>query len=674
MPTFDETLFAPDGALASAIEGYTVRQGQLELSQAIVDNLSRNGVLLAEAGTGTGKTFAYLLPALSGGGKVLISTATKNLQEQIFEHALPLIRKVLRSSAKVALLKGRRNYYCHYHHEKWLQKPAQDSREKYARAEIALFVRKTKDGDLVGLTNIAENDPLIQNITSSVDSCLGRDCDFYEQCFLQQARQHAKEADVIIVNHHLLLADFAIRSEGFAEILPEVDAFIIDEAHHLPNTAINFLGIRLSVRQLQTLVSDVKVAQLEEAPDNIDLANFLPKLSKTIQDCILTIAVKKETRFSGETLTDADIFWQALQTLAQHIERLLHYLQQVQARGKLLAHVCERSAGILNILDHFFTQYNSRESGSSVLVTDAASEEGFSYDKTKFGDSTHAIWLDMNPYGFMLSSVPVNAAASFSTWIKQSQASWTFLSATLAVEGKFDHFARQLGLSDYAQITMQSPFDYRKQALLYHPERLPDTKSKHYTPALMQAILPVLKLSNGRAFLLFTSYRAMHEAECWLQKHPFQLYVQGKAPKSQLLQDFRRAKRGVLLATASFWEGVDVRGGALVCVVIDKLPFSRPDDPVTKMRHKLLIDNQLSPFIHDSLPQAVIALKQGVGRLIRGEADYGVLVIGDPRLRQRAYGRVFIESLPPMSKTTKLSVVKRFFAFHEGERNGTNKG
>lgn len=655
-----EALFAAQGALASAVSGYRVREGQLTLAQTINDALLKQRVLIAEAGTGTGKTFAYLLPALAHGEKVLVSTATKNLQEQIYTQDLPLVRQVLQSGARVALLKGRRNYFCHYHYAKLLDKPATGAADKHYRAAIARFVKKTKDGDLSTLDNVPEDAPVLSEITSSADNCLGRDCDYYEECFLQQARQKAKEADVIVVNHHLLLADFALRSEGFAEILPDVRAFIIDEAHHLPQTAVNFLGTRLSSRQILQLISDIKVAQLQEAPDALKVANLLPQANKALQDTVLTLKSTTDERIDAEELDALDTFWRALVQTQSAFSTLTQALQQHAERGKLLANVQERCATLLTTIEHFLPQtYRGKQSNDTPAEATPTPEAT---------TQTQARWLDCHPRGFVLSSVPVDGAMRFANWIKQSEASWTFLSATMAIDGKFDHFARQLGLQDYEQLLMDSPFNYRQQAVLYHPKNLPDPRQKDYTSHLIASVLPILQESGGRAFLLFTSYRALREAEQCLQGVDFNLFVQGSAPKAQLLKDFRQAKRAVLLATSSFWEGVDVRGDALVCVVIDKLPFAAPNDPITKTRHRLLSEKGLSAFMYDSLPQAVITLKQGVGRLIRGEKDYGVLVIGDPRLTQKGYGKVFVDSLPAMTKTTKLSVVKRFFAFHEGAK------
>ena len=512
-----KALFAADGALAQAVRDYQPRPGQQELAEAVADNVSDDGILLAEAGTGTGKTFAYLLPLLASGKKGLVSTATRNLQEQIFTKDLPLVRKVLRSTARVALLKGRRNYLCHHHYHQYFDSEPHTAEEKAWRRAIERFFDKTADGDLVALSEIPEDAPVLARITSTAENCLGRDCAFFEECFVQQARQKAKEADVTIINHHLLLADFALKSEGFAEILPDIQAFVIDEAHHLPLTAIHFLGDRLSARQLLGFISDGEAAALAEAPDALELRETLRDLKLQHSKILLAVRQPTETRLDEEQLFAHRAFWTELQALAALFELLHIQLAPQKARGKLLAHLDGRCQDLQKLLAAF--------------------------------------------------------------------------------------------------------------------------------------------LAEDRA--------ALHAAERALRDTDYHLLVQGRAGKNILLADFRRHERAVLLATSSFWEGVDVRGDRLVCVVIDKLPFAAPNDPVTRARHRLLEDKGLSPFMHDTLPQAIITLKQGVGRLIRDSGDYGVLVLADPRLTQKNYGQTFLNSLPPMSKTRKIEVIDRFFAYHE---------
>ena len=679
--------FAAGGALSGAVSGYQPRQGQQELAEAVADNLSRDGILLAEAGTGTGKTFAYLLPLLASGRKGLVSTATRNLQEQIYGKDLPLVRKVLGSVSRVALLKGRRNYLCHHHYHQYLDDDCTTAADKRQRRAIEHFFDTTADGDLVGLKEVAEDAPVLARITSTIENCLGRDCAFYEECYLQKARQKAKEADVVVINHHLLLADFALKSEGFAEILPDIQAFVIDEAHHLPQTAIHFLGDRFSARQLLGFINDGEHAALQEAPDALELRECLRDLKLQNSKILLTVRQPAETRLDEEQLAALPDFWMELRRLAELLARFQSQLNTQKMRGKLLAHLYGRGQDLQKLIAAFLAQApvaedeNAAKRDNHALQDENAAkrdnhalqdEDAVGQDNDAAQDefpgsepTPRAVWLDVGPRHYTLYSVPVNAAGRFATWIANSNASWAFLSATLAVNGNFAHYARELGLRDYQSLLLASPFDFRHQALLYHPEGLPDPNHPQYNDALIQAVLPVLARSKGRAFLLFTSYRAMHDAERALQDSGYHLLVQGRAGKNALLADFRRHDNAVLLATSSFWEGVDVRGDRLVCVVIDKLPFTAPNDPVARARHRLLTDKGLSPFIHDTLPQAIITLKQGVGRLIRDRGDYGVLVLADPRLTRKNYGATFLNSLPPMTKTRKIEVIDRFFAYHE---------
>ena len=651
--------------MAHSLEGYQLRESQLQLAEAIAENLGKDGVLLGEAGTGTGKTFAYLLPVLESGKKALLSTATKNLQEQIFTSDLPLVRKVLHSPAQVVLLKGRGNYFCHYHHSQLQQRPPRDHKEKSYRLRIDRFAEKTRDGDLVTLHDVPEDDELITAITSTADNCLGRDCPFHEQCFVRKARQQAKEADVVIVNHHLLLADFSLKSDGFAEILPDIEAFIIDEAHHLPQTAIHFLGERFSYRQIRLLLEDIEQASVQEAQDALELKQGIVVARQALDGIPPILKNAPETRLDGGALAGLTPFWHGLGKLDEALDRVKTALWPHRERGKHLANVAERLSGRLDLLRTFLPCAGEADAMPIKPLPEKGAQEPGTEKRPDEQADKEARWLEINPKSFVLNRVPVNAASRFAHWIGQSAASWTFLSATLAVDGSFDHFRRELGLGEVATLQLGSPFDYRRQALLYHPQGLPDPNHPEYTRRLIEKVLPVFKRSRGRAFLLFTSYRAMHAAKDLLQGGDFDLLVQGQAPKVQLLDDFRRREKPLLLATASFWEGVDVRGDRLVCVVIDKLPFAAPNDPVTKARHHLLERQHLAPFIHDTLPQAVITLKQGVGRLIRDGGDYGVLVIGDPRLSRKSYGNTFLESLPRMTRTKKLDIVDRFFTYHE---------
>lgn len=640
-------------ALSQALSGYQLRSGQLQLTEAIAENMRNKGVLLAEAGTGTGKTLSYLLPALYEGKKTLISTATKALQEQIYLKDIPVVENIF-PDFKVGILKGRRNYLCHYYYH-----DTNDNGRLNNQAEVAdfkkvqAFFTQTKDGDLANLKGVAEDSPILDKITSNAENCLRSGCPFFKECFLQNARYRVNEADLIIVNHHLLLADLALKDEGFAEILPNVEAFIIDEAHHLPQIGSRFLGTKISAHQLKLLATQCKelyahFAHLVSSADRIfNLADTLPSKIEQKNQTISEQALVAEKRFWA----DLDLIADELNYLSNETDASDFLEQALQSQllpdeeeEKLFARRLSRMNGRIK---EVFNQINHLKN----ILKDPKPQE--------------ALWLENQNRGFSLNSQPSDISQTFQSWVANSQASWHFLSATLATDGHFQHFANSLGLSAYSALILDSPFDYRKQMVLYHPHQLPQPNAPEYTSALIEAVRPILELTNGRAFLLFTSYSAMNEAHERLKSSDFQLFVQGSMGKNELLNAFRTTPKALLLATASFWEGVDVRGDRLVCVVIDKLPFVSPAEPLTKLRHRLMQEKGLSPFMEDTLPQAIISLKQGVGRLIRDASDYGVLVIGDPRLAQKNYGTTFLNSLPRMTRTQDLNIVKRFFDHHE---------
>lgn len=639
--------FRDGGLLAQHVRGFQARTEQETLASAIQNSIQHHQTLIAEAGTGTGKTFAYLLPALSASPKTLISTATKTLQEQIFTKDLPLINKALRASKKIAILKGRSSYLCNQRYEHYLSDIPLFPQEKTWRKALERFVEKTTDGDLALLEGVPEDAPIFQSITSTRDNCLGRDCPLFEECYLQQARQRAKEADVVVVNHHLLMADLALKQRGFAEILPDIELFIIDEAHHLPDIATQFLGKQFSHRQLQYFAQDLDEAIIEEAPDALD-ARQAHKALLEQSALLLQHFPSRETvpRLDWETLLKQSAFWQDFNQLYTQLVALGTALMPHVPRGKRLPQLAERLQELIQLAWQFLPE-SQRE------------------DNEAFSPEHWALWLELSKQNYSFCAAPIQVASSFAPWINRAETTWCFLSATLAINHDFQHYANALGISDYQALQVDSPFNYKHQALLYHPLGLPDPKEADYTQALMRAVLPVIEKTQGRAMLLFTSYRAMNEAAEVLKNQPYTVFTQGSQSKNQLLASFKATNKALLLATASFWEGVDIRGEALICVVIDKLPFNTPNDPLTQARHHYLEKQGLSPFIHDTLPKAIISLKQGVGRLIRDTEDYGILVLGDPRLLQKSYGQTFLNSLPPMVRTHKLELIDRFLHHHQ---------
>lgn len=631
------TLLGPDGPLARHIHGFAPRPQQQQLAGAVARTLAAGGVLIAEAGTGTGKTFAYLAPALLSGLKVIISTGTRNLQEQLFFKDLPLVRNALARPLHSALLKGRANYLCRYR----LEQTAASRLNRSQLTELGYirdWARRTRSGDIAEVTEVAEGSPLWPRVTSTADNCLGQNCPLLADCLVVKARREALEADVVVVNHHLLCADLALKDEGFGEVLPGADAFIIDEAHQLPDVAGQFFGQALSSNQLLELVRDCHAEQAREAPDFTELADCADAMASA-GDALARSLGLQPGRAPWPERVAVPAVAAACQRLADSLAALATALEEGAKRGPGLGNCQSRCQTLRQRLQPFL---------------DPPDENG-------------VYWLETRTHGFTLYLTPLDVSHAFSQRMSQYHSAWVFTSATLAVGEDFSHFSRRLGLPEASTLRLESPFDYARNALLYHPKDLPEPTAPGYNCAVLEAALPVLAASRGRAFILFTSHQALREAATYLQSRlEFPLLVQGSQPKHALLERFRQLGDAVLLGTASFWEGVDVRGEALSCVIIAKLPFASPGDPVTQARSAALRRRGGNPFMDFQLPQAVISLKQGVGRLIRDVDDRGVLMLADPRLLTRAYGRTFLASLPPMARTRSLTHVQAFFATPAG--------
>ncbi|MDH5784821.1 MAG: ATP-dependent DNA helicase [Chromatiales bacterium] len=627
-------ILGADGLLARQLPGFAPRPQQQEMAEAVAQALEGNSVLIAEAGTGTGKTFAYLIPAILSGQKVIISTGTKNLQDQLFHKDIPLVRDALTVPVDVALLKGRANYLCHHR----LQLAQEEGRfltrsQVHELQEIGKWSGRSASGDIAELSTINEDSPLLPQVTSSADNCLGSECDYLESCFLAKARRRAQEADILVVNHHLLFADMALKDEGFGELLPGANAFILDEAHQLPDTASNFFGTTISANQLFELTRDSIAEEIREAGDSLELRGRADKLEKAVRDMRLALGEAQRRAPWGEVAAQRSLN-DLVVLVAELLDELSQGLKALSGRGKGLESCYQRSEELIVR----FTQLTG------------PTPEGMIH------------WFETHTRSFTINFTPMDVAELFQQQLQAHPAAWVFTSATLAVGESFQHFSDQLGLEGAECHRWDSPFDYPHQALLYVPPAMPEPNSPGYTAAVIEAALPVLAASRGRAFLLFTSHRALKEAaELLAGRLDYPLLIQGDAPRSRLLDEFREKGNAVLLGTGSFWEGVDVRGEALSCVIIDKLPFASPGDPVLQARIDAMREVGGNPFMEYQLPQAVITLKQGVGRLIRDVSDRGVLMLCDPRLGTKNYGRIFLDSLPPMSKTLKLEVVQRFF-------------
>ncbi len=600
-------LLDTDGPLARALDGFAPRAGQQALADAVEAALTEGHTLVGEAGTGVGKTYAYLVPALRNGGKIIISTGTRHLQDQLFHSDLPRVRDALGIPARVALLKGRSNYVC-------LHRTAMaDGVGVTRRPEVAADLERVREaarhsstGDIAEITEVAEDSPLWPYVTSTTDNCLGAECPEYGDCYVLKARKQAQEAEVVVVNHHLLFADMALKEAGFGEVLPSADAFILDEAHQLPETAANFFGERVSGRRIQELVRDATAEQLREAPDAGSIREAAEALDHAARAFRLTLGEAPRRASWSEVAGDREVS-DALGGLRDAVDALEGELEAQAERGRGLEQ-CARRAGEL-----------------------AAALEPWLEPEA---DRDRVQWFETWGRGFSLAVTPLDVAGKFTRLMERWPGGWVFTSATLSVGGRFDHFRGRLGLQDPRELTVDSPFEYARNALLYLPQGLPEPSSPRYTEAVLAQAEPVLAASRGRAFLLFTSYRALRQAAEWLRaRSDYLVLMQGEQPKHELVARFREASDAVLLGTARFWEGVDVAGPALSCVIIDKLPFAAPGDPVMQARLEALRESGGNPFADYQLPQAVIALKQGAGRLIRSVDDRGVLMLGDPRLQ-----------------------------------------
>ncbi|MHA6205420.1 ATP-dependent DNA helicase [Dyella soli] len=627
-------LLGTDGPFARELPNFAPRAAQQAMARAVQHAIAERETLIAEAGTGTGKTFAYLVPALLSGQRVIISTGTKALQDQLYFRDLPRVRSVLAAHVKTALLKGRANYLCLYRLDQTVREGASFDRTQAAQlAAVRAWSARTRRGDRMELAEVPEESPLWPRVTSTPENCLGVECPFYDDCHVVKARREAQEADLVVVNHHLLFADLALKQEGFGEILPGAHAFILDEAHQIPELAGQFFSQSISARQLTELAQD----SLGECNGVTGAIGLLLEPVEALQDAV------RRLRLAMDALPERGPF---------------HLLEASGASAGSLHELREVLAGLTDVLVS-----QAERSRGFANVHERAAHLSERLDRIAERDSERDVrWYELYPRGFALHATPLDLAAPLRAMREQAQAAWIHTSATLSVAGSFDHFARQLGLDDPQTLQVESPFDYATQALCYLPAALPDPSTRDYTDRVLDAVLPVLHASHGRAFLLFTSHRALRRAAELLQERvPWPLFVQGRAPRHRLLEEFRASGHGVLLGAASFWEGVDVAGEALSVVVIDKLPFAAPDDPVLQARLEALEQAGINPFMGWQVPSAVIALKQGAGRLIRDVRDRGVLVLCDPRLTSKGYGRLFLASLPLMPRTRELADVQAFF-------------
>ncbi|MES2322521.1 MAG: ATP-dependent DNA helicase [Pseudomonadota bacterium] len=640
-----DRLFSAGGPLAPAVGSFSPRRSQTEMAKSIAQAIADQKTLIAEAGTGTGKTFAYLVPALLWGGKTIVSTGTKNLQDQLFLRDIPTVRAALRAPVSVALLKGRSNYVCHYHLERTLQNGRMTSRDDVGHLrEISRFIKMTNSGDKAELSKVPENALIWNLVTSTRDTCMGTECQYYQDCFVMKARREAQQADIVVVNHHLFFADVALKDTGVAELLPSANTIIFDEAHQLPDTATLFFGQTVSTSHVLELCRDVLAEGLAHARGGPDWAKVVTVVEKAARDLRLTFP-QDIMRLSLAQIMPSSDFFPALQTLKDQLAAMITVLEDQAARAETVEQCRVRAVELAQGLDGW------KADGKGKLVE---------------GDEA-VLWVEAFASTLHLHKTPLSIAPIFNNQREGTPRSWIFTSATLAVKNDFKHFSNQMGLTGEPAQSWPSPFNYEEQGLLYVPNGLPEPNSFGYTDAVVDAALPVIEAAGGRTFFLCTTIRAVkHVAERLRTEFAdrglnFPLFVQGERGRTELLDSFRTAGNAVLVGSQSFWEGVDVRGDALSLVIIDKLPFAPPDDPVLAARIDVMEKQGMNGFMHHTLPEAIINLKQGAGRLIRDETDRGVLMICDPRLISKSYGKRVWQSLPSFKRTRLEADVIAFF-------------
>jgi ATP-dependent DNA helicase DinG len=630
-----QDIFGTEGPLARHLPGFKPRAAQIEMAAGVAEAVAGRTSLVVEAGTGTGKTFAYLIPALLAGARVLVSTGTRTLQDQLFGKDVPLVAGALGRAARIALLKGRSNYLCVHRLSRELAQGVLEgvTQRDPLLARIESWSRVTRTGDLAEVPGLTDSHPVWGRVTSTRDNCLGQRCPDYASCHLVAARREAQAADLVIVNHHLLLADLALKEDGFGDLLGSADAIILDEAHQIPELATIFFGSQFGSRQVEHLATDARAALGRLGLPVAEVAPALRDVESAVSALLAALPRHANRVAWEESGVDVESFALAL---ASALRELGSRLESASSEAPV-QHCARRAGALADVVDR---------------VATGTDDEGLRTTES-------------NGRTFTLGFLPFDVSERFAGLLASRPAAWIFTSATLAVGQDFSHFTARLGLGGVPTLRIPSPFDHEQQALLYLPEALPDPSSADYTDAVVRASIPLLDASRGGAFLLFTSHRALARAAAvlratWEEVGDHPVLVQGEGPRERLLRDFRNSGNAILLGTSSFWEGVDVKGQALRLVIIEKLPFASPEEPMVKARIEHIRRLGGNPFAEFQLPGAVLALKQGVGRLIRSEDDRGVIAICDPRLTGRPYGRLFRGSLPPMPVTRDARTAAAF--------------
>ena len=647
--------FAADGPLAAAVPGFEAREAQLRMAAAVAGVFADGGVLLAEAGTGTGKTLAYLVPAILSRERVLVSTGTKNLQEQIFFKDLPVLRESLGIPFSATYMKGRANYLCLHRFAELRDQGIHSRDEEHYVRVIEEWRTGTPTGDRSEIEDLPEDLPFWNDISASAENCIGSDCPQYQECFVTRMRQRAAESDVVIVNHHLLCADAAVRQSAYGEVIPPCDYAIVDEAHQLEDVATQYFGIAVSNYRIDDLARDAEKAVaarlIEDADREHEIRGDVERVRGYARDFFGALQMIRFDAPSAMPGTESRVRVRAhqLERVWDVAQSLMGALQGLEADLALAPHAPE------DVL---------------ALARRAAEVRANLQMLLRADDPAYVYFLEVRGRGTFLRAAPIDVADIVRELLLDEKKATVLTSATLAVDGSFDYVRGRLGITSPHEIRLDSEFDFTRQAILYLPARMPDPRSREFGSAAAREVVEILRRTEGRAFVLFTSYQNLREVQAVASAElPYPLLVQGEAPRSALLREFKVTPHAVLLATSSFWQGVDVVGDALSCVIIDKIPFASPGDPITAARIEAINAEGGSAFGEYQIPLAILTLQQGLGRLIRHRQDRGVLAILDPRLRTMGYGRRFLASLPPAPVTHKLSDIERFFA--AGEPAGT---
>ena len=640
-----EAVFSPGGGIARAVPDYEPRDGQVAMAAAVAEVIEHGGTLIAEAGTGTGKTLAYLVPAILSGQRVLVSTGTKNLQEQIFFKDLPTLREALGRPFTATLMKGRSNYLCLHRFETYRdgvegQTSAGgrliESGDRVMLPIVHEWSKTTRTGDRAELRDLPEDLPLWKDIAADAETCLGSECPRYGDCFVTLMRQRAAESDVVIVNHHLLCADAQLRKSAYGEVIPACVTLVVDEAHQLEDVATQYFGVAVSNYRIDDLIRDVETTVML-TPDMLEATSRVTERARTFFSALSMARMEtaeSKARYNSETFID--------------------YFQD----GAMLA-------GALEGLEATLVLSQKREQTDEMIATLARRARDLHQELSfliRANDADFVYYVESRGRGLFLRASPIDVSRLAKEALFDRMRATVLTSATLAVDGSFEYVKSRLGIHEASQVRVASEFDYASQALLYLPRRIPSPKAPTFSAAAAREVIEILKRSRGRAFVLFTSYAMLRAVQQFVEMSlPFPILVQGTAPRSTLIEQFRSTPNAVLLATSSFWQGVDVVGEALSCVIVDKLPFASPAEPITAARIESIKARGGDAFADYQVPLAILALQQGLGRLIRHRSDRGVLAVLDPRLRTMGYGRRFLDSLPPAPVTHDLSAVERFF-------------